>query len=86
MNAGSKLTASLLLITGLILATIIAGYLPGQADFTVNKLYTLSHGSRILLEKIEEPITLEFYFRRTSEAVPIYYKNYATRIEELLRQ
>ena len=86
MNAVSKLTASLLLLTGLILATIIAGYLPGQADFTANKLYTLSHGSRMLLEKIEEPITLEFYFRRTSEAVPIYYKNYATRIKELLRQ
>ena len=86
MKAVSKLTASLLLLAGLILATIIAGFLPGQADFTANKLYTLSHGSPMLLGKIEEPITLEFYFRRNSEAVPIYYKNYATRIEELLRQ
>ena len=86
MKSASKFTTTLLLLAGLVLATIITGFLPGQVDLTADKLYTLSKGSRMLLKKIEEPISLQFYFRRSSEAVPIYYKNYATRIEVLLRQ
>lgn len=86
MNRPTQLIALILLIVGLVLVNIIASFLPGQMDFTSSKLYTLSPGTEALLDKIEEPITLEFYFSRGAEGIPILFKNYATRIEELLKQ
>jgi ABC-type uncharacterized transport system involved in gliding motility auxiliary subunit len=86
MNRPTQLIALILLIVGLVLVNFIASFLPGQIDFTSSKLYTLSPGTQALLDKIEEPITLEFYFSRDAEGIPILFKNYATRIEELLKQ
>ena len=86
MKRVSKLVAFCLLIAGLILISIIAGFIPGQADFTKDNLYTLSDGSKSLLKKIEDPITLQFYFSRSVKNVPIMMKNYASRVEALLRQ
>jgi len=78
--------ASVLLLACLILINFIAARLPGQLDLTSQKLYTLSEGSRNLLAKLEEPVTLNFYFSRGLEDLPIAFKNYATRVEELLEQ
>ena len=86
MRMLSKSMAIGLLIVGLILITIIASLIPGQIDFTNDNLYTISPGSKDLLAKIEEPIRLEFYFSRGSESVPIIFKNFGTRVEELLKQ
>ena len=86
MRMKSKWTAFLLLVIGLVLVTVIGSFVPGQLDFTEDNLYTLSDGSRSLLDKIEEPITLEFYFSRSVEDVPKYLKDYATRVETLLLQ
>ncbi len=86
MNRSTQWIALFLLIVGLVLVNFIASFLPGQIDFTSSKLYTLSPGTQALLDKIEDPITLEFYFSRSAEGIPILFKNYATRIEELLKQ
>lgn len=86
MKGLSKLATLSLLLIGLILVTIIAGFLPGQADFTANRLYTLSDGSKSLIGKIEDPISLYLYFSRSAKNVPIRLKNYASRVELLLRQ
>ncbi len=86
MNRSTQWIALILLLTGLVLINIIASFLPGQIDFTASKIYTLSPGTHALLDKIEEPVTLEFYFSRSAEGIPILFKNYATRIEELLLQ
>lgn len=75
-----------LLVAALVLVNIIGAFTPGQLDLTSNRLYTLSEGSKGLLRKIDEPVTLRFYFSRSVEGVPISFKNYATRVEELLRQ
>src|SRR5690606_33065371 len=68
------------------LVTFIGMLVRGQADLTANKLYTLSEGSRSLLARIDEPVTLRFYFSRSVEGVPIFFKNFATRVEDLLHQ
>ncbi len=86
MNTSRKWIAFPLLIAALVLLNIIAANIPGQLDLTRDSLYTLSPGSRELLSTIEEPVSLEFYFSRTAEGIPILFKNYATRVEDLLRQ
>ena len=55
-------------------------------DATAEKIYTLSPGTRALLGRIEEPIRLELYFSRDVAGLPISFKNYAARVEEMLRQ
>jgi ABC-type uncharacterized transport system involved in gliding motility auxiliary subunit len=57
-----------------------------QIDLTASKLYTLSPGSKAVLAKIGEPITLRFYFSDVLGREIPSYAVYATRIRELLRQ
>lgn len=75
-----------LLLVALVLVNFIGGLFRGQADLTENALYTLSEGSRNILAKIEEPVTLQFYFSRSAEGAPVFIKNYATLVEDLLHQ
>src|SRR5690606_20263887 len=49
-------------------------------------IYTLSPGTRSLLEKIEEPIVLDYYFSKDAAGLRIADKNYAERVVEMLRQ
>ncbi len=86
MKHARKWTAFLLLVAGLILVNVIAALLPWQVDLTADKLYTLSPGSRAMLAQLDEPVTLEFHFSRSLEGLPIQFKNYAGRVEALLRQ
>ena len=86
MKSAPKLATLCLLVIGLILITVISGFLPGQADFTADRLYTLSEGSKSLLGKIEDRVSLQLYFSRSAQNLPILIKNYASRVELLLRQ
>ncbi|RME67691.1 MAG: ABC transporter [Verrucomicrobia bacterium] len=86
MKLGEKTSAILLLAIALVLVNFLASQFPARIDLTESKIYTLSPGTISMLEKIEEPITLNFYFSRSLDALPIRFKNYATRVEEMLRQ
>jgi ABC-type uncharacterized transport system involved in gliding motility auxiliary subunit len=78
-----------LVCIGLLLISvnvIAARYLPMRLDLTAERLYTLSPGTRLTLEHIDEPITLRFYYSaRLGEAIPAYGV-YAQRVRELLDQ
>src|ERR1700739_3086829 len=71
----------------LISINIIAARLfTWRLDLTGERLYTLSQGTRRTLAKIDEPITLRFYFStRLADEVPSYGV-YAQRVRELLDQ
>src|SRR5579862_3432727 len=57
-----------------------------RADLTDQQLYTVSDGTKAVLSKIDEPITLKyFYSSRLGELVP-GYGVYAQRVRELLLQ
>src|SRR5579884_2744765 len=72
---------ALLLIGGNVLA---ARYLTGDIDLTADRLYTLSRGTRATLAKIDEPITLRFYYSaRLGDTVPSYGV-YAGRVRQML--
>ena len=80
-----KTLAVVLLAAVLLLLNFLAGRLPVRGDLTAGRIYTLSPGTRSLLGKIEEPIALQFYATRGIEGLPVSYKNYAARVEEMLR-
>ncbi|HEY3758076.1 MAG TPA: GldG family protein [Opitutaceae bacterium] len=86
MKTGQKTLYVALLFVALVLLNYLAYHLPLRADVTKDRIYTLSAGSKNILAKIEEPITLDFYFSRTSDTLPIEFKDYADRVEEMLRQ
>jgi ABC-type uncharacterized transport system involved in gliding motility auxiliary subunit len=65
---------------------IAARFFTWRLDLTRERLYTLSQGTRRTLAKIDEPITLRFYYSsRLSDEVPSYGV-YAQRVRELLDQ
>jgi ABC-type uncharacterized transport system involved in gliding motility auxiliary subunit len=86
MKSGNKLLTIVLLIVGLLLVNYLASSIPFRADLTDGNIYTLSPGTRSLLGKLEEPVVIDFYFSRSANAVPISFKNFGERIEEMLRQ
>jgi ABC-type uncharacterized transport system involved in gliding motility auxiliary subunit len=57
-----------------------------RIDLTENGLYTVSKGTREVLESIPEPITLRFYF---SEAISVKYagvRSHGGRVRDMLRR
>ena len=71
----------------LVSANIVAArFLASRLDLTAERLYTLSQGTRQTLAKIDEPITLRFYYStRLGDEVPSYGV-YAQRVREMLDQ
>src|ERR1700739_1725376 len=63
---------------------IAARFFTWRLDLTRERLYTLSQGTVGTWEKIEEPLTLRFYYStRLSDEAPSYGV-YAQRVRELL--
>lgn len=86
MKFGSKALALVLLFVGLVLVNYLASSIPARLDATAESIYSLSAGTKTLLSKVEEPITLDLYFSKDATGLPITYKNYAARVQEMLRQ
>jgi len=80
-----KTLAVVLLAVVLLLVNFLAARLPVRGDLTAGRIYTLSPGTKSLLGKIEEPIALRLYATRGVDGLPVSYKNYADRVEEMLR-
>lgn len=86
MKSGSKALIIVLLLAGLVLVNYLASQLPFRGDTTAGRIYTLSPGTKSILQKIEEPVVLDFYFSKDAAGLPVSYKNYAARVQEMLRQ
>src|SRR6185312_3237356 len=86
MKFGRKVLAVLLLFVGLVLVNYLASVLPWRLDATADHIYTLSPGTQKLLAEIKEPVTLDLYFTRGTSGQMIQYKNYAERVQEMLRE
>ncbi len=57
-----------------------------RVDLTENGLYSLSEGTRNILAKLEEPVSLTFYYSEgVANDVP-QVKTYGTRVRELLEE
>jgi ABC-type uncharacterized transport system involved in gliding motility auxiliary subunit len=86
MKPGSKVLAIVLLFVGLVLVNYLASSLPARLDLTAGSIYSLSSGTKAMLTKIEDPVTLQLYFSKDATGLPIAYKNYASRVQEMLRE
>jgi len=90
MQKSKSLTLiGLLILAVLFLVVNMAGnslFTNIRADLTENELFTLTKGTRNVVSKIEEPITMYlFYSDKASEGVP-QLRTYATRVKELLQE
>ena len=78
---------------GLALLAVIVGAvcfilsaLPLRMDFTAEHLYTLSKGSKAVLGKLDQEVTIKFYFSSSSAEVPMALKTYAQQVQNLLKE
>src|SRR3954453_14138736 len=86
MKFGSKTLAIVLLLVGLVLVNYLASSIPVRLDASAESIYSLSHGTKKMTGKIEEPVSLDLCFSKDASGLPIAYKNYASRVQEMLRQ
>jgi gliding motility-associatede transport system auxiliary component len=86
MKLGQKTLFIVLLLAGLVLLNYLASQIPVRGDATADHIYTLSSGTKALLAKVDEPITIDFYFSESASGLRIEVKNYADRVREMLRQ
>src|SRR5262245_39717563 len=86
MKFGSKTLAIVLLLIGLVLVNYLASSVPFRLDATAESIYSLSPGTKAMLGRISEPVSIDLYFSKDASGLPIAYKNYAGRVQEMLRQ
>jgi ABC-type uncharacterized transport system involved in gliding motility auxiliary subunit len=65
---------------------IIFSTLGIRLDLTQEKFFTLSEGSKNLVNKLPEDVSLKLYFSSSVRNLPVPIKAYAARVEDLLRQ
>lgn len=56
-----------------------------RLDLTEQKLYTISEGTRTILDELDAPIELELFYSDAAVRELVVLRNYARRVEELLR-
>lgn len=56
-----------------------------RLDLTDQKLYTISDGTKQILAEIDEPIDLYFFYSDKSARDLVVLRNYAARVEEMLK-
>lgn len=83
---GSGAIALVALAVAVCAINVIVGNMRLRHDFTEEKLYTLSEGTRSILKGLDRDIVLKFYFSRSLREVPMGLKAYATQVEDLLRE
>lgn len=87
-SRGGRALAALVAIAVLLIAgnVIVGRYGAIRLDLTAEHLFTLANGTRQTLTKLQEPITLRFYYsNRLGDSAPSYGV-YAQRVRELLDQ
>ncbi|MCJ8168857.1 GldG family protein [Atopomonas sediminilitoris] len=56
-----------------------------RLDLTEQKLFTISDGTREILASLDEPVNLHFFYSNKAAKDLVSLRNYASRVEELLR-
>ncbi|WP_028319961.1 GldG family protein [Desulfatiglans anilini] len=76
--------AALFLIV--MLVNVLLSFVPARIDATEEKLYSLSEGTRNILARLDEPVTIQFFFSRESADLVGQMKLYARRVEDFLSE
>ena len=79
----------LLLAISLFIATIIlanTAFTTWRIDLTENKLFTLSKGTKNILNNLDEPVQLDFYFSQKAMNDFPLLANYGVRVRDMLEE
>ena len=71
----------LIIVIGL---NIIASFVKQRFDLTAEKVFTLSEGTKLILQELDTPIEIRFYATRDDKVMPPQLKTYLTRVEDLI--
>lgn len=93
MNKQFVTTLSALVVIAIVVVVnfIVGGSSIGnflRFDLTQDKLYTLSQGSRNIIDRLDtdKPVTVRFYASSDDRVMPPMLRNYARSIEDLLNE
>ena len=82
----TTLGSVVLLLICLVAVNIMAYFIPLSFDLTEERLYTISEGSRKILDSLKDPVRINFYYSRSNSELPPNFKIYAQRVQELLEE
>jgi gliding motility-associatede transport system auxiliary component len=68
----------------IVAINLLAGFLKFRSDLTENKLYTLSDGTKKILDKLDTDVAIRFYFSKDNASVPVPLRTYAQEVQDLL--
>ena len=83
LSGGATLLVGLAI---LVLLNVLASGFRWRADWTEDRVYSLSPGALDLLKSLDRDVTLKLYFTSSLEGLPAPLKQYAQRVAELLRE
>jgi ABC-type uncharacterized transport system involved in gliding motility auxiliary subunit len=63
---------------------LLGGFLKFRSDLTENKLYTLSDGTKKILNKLDTDVVVRFYFSKDTASMPVPLRTYAQEVQDLL--
>ena len=70
----------------LIAVNVIGNFVKVRDDLTENKIYTLSPGTKSILDKLDTPVEIRFYYSKDNSSMPVPLRTYAQEIEDLLSE
>lgn len=80
------LTSLLVVFAIAVLINILVGAFGWRFDLTEYKTYTLSEGTKNILEELETPVTIRYYVTDDSKVMGPSERARARRVEDLLRE
>lgn len=75
-----------ILLVILVLINVVADRFSAKLDITEEKLFSLSSGTKNILQGIEGELNIKYYFSANSESAPLNVKAYGKRVKELLEE
>lgn len=86
MNRSQALLAAFAVLAAAFFVNLISGAVPARADLTADRTFTLSAGSKRIVAKLDDPVTLEYFVSRSDVKLRPYLESYSRRVETLLRE
>src|SRR5258708_12903214 len=74
----------LLIILGAL--NVLGNFIKLRWDLTENHSYTLSQGSQRIVQKLDTPVEIRFYYSKDNASTPVYLRTYAQEVEDLLSE
>jgi ABC-type uncharacterized transport system involved in gliding motility auxiliary subunit len=74
------------LLVILIVVNLLGNFSKFRWDLTENHLYTLSPGSQRIVQKLDTPVEIRFYYSKDNASTPVYLRTYAQEVEDLLSE